>query len=119
MPTNRSRRSRQNNGISTEVIEMFREWKELDERHGTGRSREGILLTDQEQSEYRELSEKIDSSFSLKPWEAGPTYSMWGDKEHPSPVNLCDWDQWGHWKTAVDIRMKLEAAIENLDGENT
>ncbi len=121
MPTTRRRSTRVNKvALTPEVVELFREWKELDDRKGSRSTREGILLTEDEENRYYSLSRKIESQVILekkRPWDTSHVcYSMWGKNEHPTAEtfkNFSSYDLWDeYWERAVKMRLQLEEMVK-------
>ena len=107
MPTNRKRLRRdRNDSITPELIEKFREWRELDDRRGTKASKEDIFLTGEEESRYWSLAREIHNHYRWKPWEGGMCYSMWGRNKHPEKGEVL------YCETSVKRRLQLEEALK-------
>jgi hypothetical protein len=97
------------------VVEAFARWKELDQRRGARNTREGILLSDREESEYQSLSGQIEAQFNLRPWEGGICYSMWSRDRHPTLKDAEGLGAIPISERVLEIRQRLEKALENYE----
>lgn len=114
MPTSRKRTRRtQLMNLNPIIVEAFVRWKELDQRRGTQRSKEGILLNESEGAEYRVLSQQIESQFNLRPWEGSICYSMWGQGKPPTSEDKSGFGALPLTDRVLEIRQRLEQAAEN------